>query len=69
MIGIGMFIVVILLIFVITTGCVIIVPVCQELSQHLLDVVQDFLLGLESLLFCLHTMTEIIIVVVISHVG
>jgi len=70
MIGLGWFIVVVvLLIFVITTGCVIIIPVCQELSQYLLDIVQGFLLGLESLLSCLHAMTEIIIIVVINHVG
>ena len=62
-------IVVVLLIFVITTRCVIIIPVCQELSQYLLDIVQDFLLGLGGLLLCLHAMTEIIIIDVISHVG
>jgi len=69
MIELGRFIIVVLLIFVIITGCVIIVPVCQELSQYLLDVVQSFLLGLRSLLLCLHAITEIIIIVVISHVG
>jgi len=69
MISLGRFIVVVLLIFVITTGYAIIVPVCQELSQYLLDVVQGFLLGLESLLMCLHAMTKIIIIVIISHVG
>ena len=69
MICLGRFIVVVLLIFVITTGCVIIIPVCQELSQYLLDIVLGFLLGLESLLMCLHAMTEIIIIIVISHVG
>ena len=69
MISLRRFIVIVLLILVITTGCVIIVPVCQELSQYLLDIVQDFLLGLGSLLPRLHAMTEIIIVVAISHVG
>ena len=69
MIGLGRFIIVVLLIFVITIGCVIIILVCKELSQYLLDVVQSFLLGLGSLLLCLHAMTEIIIIVVISHVG
>jgi len=58
MLGLGWFIVVVLLIFVITTGCVIIVPVCQELSKHLLDVVQGFLLGFESMLLCFHAMKE-----------
>ena len=69
MIALRRFIVVVLLIFVITARCVIIIPVCQKLSQYLLDVIQGFLLGLESLLLCLHTMTEIIIIVVINHVG
>jgi len=64
----GRLIVIVLLIFLITTSCVIVL-VCQELSQYLLDVVQGFLLGLESLLMCLHAITEIIIIVVISHVG
>ena len=55
--------------FLITTGCVIIIPVCYELSQYLLDVVQNFMLGLGSLFMCLHAMTEIIIIVVISHIA
>ena len=69
MLSLEWFIVVVLLIFMITASCVIIVPVCQELSQYLLDVVQGFLLSLESLLLCLHAITEIIIIIVISHVG
>ena len=69
MIGLRRFIVIVLFIYVITTGCVIIVLVCQELSQYLLDIVQGFLLGLGSLLLCLHAMTEIIIIIVISHVS
>jgi len=69
MISLGRFIVIVLLILVITTDCVIIVPVCQELSQYLSDIVQDFLLGLGSLLLRLHAMTEIIIIVAISPVG
>jgi len=69
MLSLGRFIIVVFLIFVITTGCVIIILICQELIQHLLDVVQGFLLGLESLLLCLHATTEIIIIIDISHVG
>jgi len=57
MLSLGRFIVVVLLIFVITAGYVIIVLVCQELSQHLLDVIRGFLLGLESLLMCLYVTT------------
>jgi len=69
MLGLGRFIVVVLLIFMIIIGCVIIISVYQKLSQHLMDVIQGFLLGLESLLLCLHAMTEIIIIIGISHVG
>ena len=69
MISLRRFIVIVLLILVITIGCVIIIPVCQELSQYLLDIIQDFLLGLGSLLLCLHAMTEITIIIVISYVG
>jgi len=37
--------------------------------QHALDVVQDFLLSLESLLMCLQVTTEAIIIIIISHAG
>jgi len=47
MLGLGRFIFVVLLTYVITIDYEIIVLLCQELSQHLLDVVQDFLLALE----------------------
>jgi len=56
-----------LLIIMIDAG-VIGIPVSQELSEHLLDVIQGFLLSLESLLLCLHPPTEVIIIVA-GHVS
>ena len=44
------------------------IPVNQELSEHLLDIIQGFLLSPGSPLLCLHPPTEIIIIVV-GHVS
>jgi len=56
-----------LLIVMIVVG-VIGILVSQELSEHLLDVIQGFLLSPRSLLLCLHPPTEVIIIVV-GHVN
>ena len=54
-----------LLLIMIASG-IIIIPVGEELSEHMLDVVQSFLLGLRGLLLSFHPSAEIIIAV-ISH--
>jgi len=56
------------LFLMIATSYVVIIPVAQELSQHTLYVIQGFVLDPKSLLLCLHSPTEIIIIIV-SHVG
>ena len=53
------------LLIMITPG-IIVVSVGEELSEHLLNVVQGFLLGLGSLLLSFQPSTEVIITV-ISH--
>ena len=57
-----------MLLFIMIATDVIGIPVDQELSQDLLDVVQSFLLNSESLLLCLHSPMKIIIIVV-CHVS
>ena len=53
----------------IATASVVVVSVIQELCQHLLDIIQGFLLSPESFLLCFHAMTEVIIIIVIDHVS
>jgi len=52
---------------IMVTPGIIIISVIEELSEHLLDVVQSFLLGLGSLLLSFQTSMQVIITV-ISHV-
>ena len=46
------------------TPDIIIIPVSEELSEHLFNVVQGFLLGLGGLLLSFHSSAEIIIAVI-----
>ena len=43
---------------------IFIIPIGEELSEHLLDVVQGFLLGLGGLLLSFHPLAEVIIAVI-----
>jgi len=53
------------LLIMITPG-IIVILVSEELSEHLLNVIQGFLLGLGGLLLSFHPSTEVI-VTIISH--
>jgi len=53
-----------MLFLVMIASCIIIISISEELSEHLLDVVQGFLLGLGGLLLSFHPSTEVIIVVI-----
>ena len=52
-----------MLLIVMITASVIGIPVSQELSEHLLDVIQGFLLGLGGLLLSFQPSKEVIITV------
>jgi len=56
-------IIITLLLIVIASG-IIIISVSKELSEHLLGVVQGFLLGLVGLLLSLHPSAEVIIAII-----
>ena len=62
------FLVGLLLLIVIVISHVIIIPLVQQLCQHLLDIFQSCLLISESLFLSLHTPTEVNIIVIVSHV-
>ena len=57
-----------MVLIVMIVASVIGIPVSQELSEHLLDVIQGFLLSPESLLLCLQQPTMVFIIVV-DHVS
>jgi len=46
---------------------IIVIPIAEESSKHLLNIVQGFLLGFESLLLSLQAPTKVV-VSVISHI-
>jgi len=52
---------------IMVTPGIIIILVTEELSEHLLNIVQSFLLDLGSLLLSFQTLTKVIITI-ISHV-
>ena len=54
------------LLIVIAPG-IIVIPIAEELSKHLLNVVQSFLLSLGSLLLSFQTSTKVVITI-IRHV-
>jgi len=62
LLSLKLFIIIMLFLIMIAPG-IIVIPVSEELSQHLLDVVQGFLLGLGGLLLGLHPSAKVIIIV------
>jgi len=67
LLSLRLFIIIMLLLIMIAFG-IIVIPVGEELSYHLLNVVQGFLLGLGSLLLSFHPSAKVIIIV-IGHVS
>jgi len=53
-----------MLFLVMIASGIIIIPIGEEFSEHLLNVIQDFLLGLGGLLLSFHPSAEVIIVVI-----
>jgi len=52
---------------IMVTPGIIVIPATEELSKHLLNVIQGFLLGLGGLFLSFQPSTEVIITV-ISHI-
>jgi len=48
---------------------ILLIPFYYKLSQHALDVIQGLLLSPRSLPLYLHMLMEVIIIIVISHLG
>jgi len=56
--------IIIMFLLIVIASSIIIILIGEELSEHLLDVVQGFLLGLGGLLLSFHLSAEVIIAVI-----